>query len=125
VSLKKDLVTAVKVPPALSHAPAVLPHCFQRAPPSPARVARCAATRDARRPLLPPRERPRPTFTPSHTHTHTHTHTNTHTQERDDMKEELAKVVKAHSDSVADKSSRETQLAQFKSGKEDAERQVH
>ena len=40
------------------------------------------------------------------------------------MKEELAKVVKAHSDSVADKSSRETQLALFNSGKEDAELQV-
>ena len=40
------------------------------------------------------------------------------------MKEELAKVVKAHSDSVADKSSRETQLAQLTSGKADAERQV-
>ena len=40
------------------------------------------------------------------------------------MKEELAKVVKAHSDSVADKSSRETKLAQFKSSMEIAERQV-
>ena len=40
------------------------------------------------------------------------------------MKEELAKVVKAHSDSVADKSSRETQLALLKSGKEIAEVQV-
>jgi len=114
VSLKKDLVTAVKVPPALSHAPAVLPHCFQRAPPSPARVACCAARNDARRPLLPLSR----AFTSL-------TRTYTYTQERDDMKEELAKVVKAHSDSVADKSSRETQLAQFKSGKEDAERQVH
>ena len=85
VSLKKDLVAAVKVPPALSHAAAVLPHCFQRAPPSPARVARCAATRDARRATTPPpssRASTSNVHTLTYTHTHTHTHKHTHTGKR-------------------------------------------
>ena len=40
------------------------------------------------------------------------------------MKEELAKAVKAHGESVAEKSAREAQVAKLTREKEEAERQV-
>lgn len=46
-------------------------------------------------------------------------------KERDEMKAELAKAVKAHSDSTQSAATREADLSKAQRGKEDAERQVH